>query len=160
MKRRLTVRVLLLDPKDRLLLMKGRLRGNPPDSGVWFTVGGGAEPGEDVAAAAAREIAEETGFTDVEIGPVVWRREGLWPQPDGERPYFDEHYLVARCQGGEPDRTGWLAHERELIDDIRWWTLAELRETPEPVFPPGLAALLPEVLAGRRPDPPRRIPWD
>lgn len=160
MRRRLTVRVLLLDPEDRLLLMKGRLPGNPPGSGVWFTVGGEAEPGESVAEAAAREIAEETGFTRVEIGPVIWRREGVLPLGEGEPVLFDEHYIVARGPAAEPTRHGWLDHEHALIDDIRWWTLVELQATTEPVFPPGLAALLPDVFAGRFPDPPRRIPWD
>jgi 8-oxo-dGTP pyrophosphatase MutT (NUDIX family) len=160
MRRRLTVRVLLLDPADRLLLMKGRLPGNPPGSAWWYTVGGGAEPGEGVVEAALREIGEETGFTEIELGPVVWRREGIWTLVDGERIRADERYLVARCPGGEPSREGWLDYERELNEDLRWWTLAELAATTEPVFPPDLAELLPDVLAGLYPDPPRRLPWD
>ena len=41
-----TARVLLLDREDRILLLKGRLPGNPLAEGSWFTVGGGLEPGE------------------------------------------------------------------------------------------------------------------
>ncbi|ULA61911.1 MAG: ADP-ribose pyrophosphatase [Nitrospira sp.] len=37
-------------------------RANPPDAGKWGFPGGKIEPGESVQAAAAREIAEETGI--------------------------------------------------------------------------------------------------
>jgi len=158
LRRRLTARVLLLDPQDRLLLMNGSLPVGPRGRPAWFTVGGGAEPGETVEEAAAREIVEETGFLDFELGPVVWRREGALPLL-GETVWMDEHYLLARTPGGDPVRHGWQADERALIDDIRWWTLAELSATDEPVFPPGLADLLPDILAGKLPDPPRVIAW-
>lgn len=159
MRRRLTARVLLFDPQGRLLLMKGRLPSAPEGPGAWFTVGGGVAPGETLQEAAAREIGEETGFTTFEPGPVVWRREGVLPLEGGEPVFFDEHYILARCQGGDPARHGWDAAERVLIDDIRWWTLAELIATDEPVFPPGLAELLPDILAGRLPQTPRQIAW-
>jgi 8-oxo-dGTP pyrophosphatase MutT (NUDIX family) len=159
MRDRLTARVLLLDPADRILLMKGRLPSAPDALGHWFTVGGGAEPGETVLEAAAREIREETGFTDFELGPVVWRREGPLALSNGEMVLFKEHYIVARCAGGEPSRDGWDALERRLVDDIRWWTLAELVATTETVHPIGLAERLPDVLAGRFPAAPLVIDW-
>jgi 8-oxo-dGTP pyrophosphatase MutT (NUDIX family) len=159
MRRRLTARVLLFDPRDRLLLMKGRLPSAPDAPGAWFTVGGAAEPGETLQAAAEREIVEETGFTTFEIGPVVWRREGMLRLAGGEPVVFDEHYFLARCAGGDPVRHGWQADEQALIDDIRWWTHAELAATEEPVFPPGLAALLAPILAGRLPETPLTIRW-
>jgi 8-oxo-dGTP pyrophosphatase MutT (NUDIX family) len=158
MRRRLTARVLLLDPDGRLLLMKGRLPSAPDGPGAWFTVGGGAAPGETVREAAAREIVEETGFRDFELGPVVWRREGALPLA-GETVWMDEHYLVARCPGGDPVRHGWQADEHDLIDDIAWWTHAELSATDERVFPPDLAALLTDILAGRLPPAPLSIRW-
>jgi len=159
MRERLAARVLLFDPDGRILLMKGRLPSGPSLPAAWFTVGGGAEPGESVLEAAAREIREETGFTDAELGPVVWRREGPHHLASGERVLFKEHYVVARCAGGEPSRAGWDEVERALVDDIRWWALADLRACEEMVHPIGLADLLPDILAGRYPSEPREIDW-
>jgi len=152
-----TARVLLLDRDDRILLLKGRLPGAPAGPGSWFTVGGGLEPGETFVQAAAREIREETGITDAVLGPVVWVREGVLHIPEPR--LFRESYILARCEGGEPSRDGWDALERELIDDVRWWTLVELALTTDAVFPPGLARLLPDIIAGRLPAEPIRIPW-
>lgn len=153
-----TARVLLLDRSDRILLLRGRLPGRPEGPSSWFTVGGGLEPGETHHEAAAREILEETGIVTFELGPVVWVREGVLHIPDPT--YFQEQYILARCDGAAPDRGGWTELERDLIDDIRWWTLAELAVTEDRVFPPGLADLLPPVLAGELPDEPRLIPWE
>jgi len=75
MRERLTARVVLLDPQDRVLLLKGRLPSQPQGPSFWFTVGGGLEDGESLAEAALRETLEETGLADVARGPVVWRDE-------------------------------------------------------------------------------------
>ena len=64
-----TARVLLLDPDDRILLMKGRLPSNPDAPGVWFTIGGGIEPGEslyEAAAALCEQLDQE----------IPWMHEG------------------------------------------------------------------------------------
>jgi 8-oxo-dGTP pyrophosphatase MutT (NUDIX family) len=147
----------LLDRQDRILLMKGRLPSTPDAPGAWFTIGGGIEPGEDVRQAAAREIVEETGFTDAVLGPQVWYGEIVLSDRDGRPLLFKDHYLLARCAGGEISRLGWQALEREFIDDVRWWTLAELAACAEPVYPVGLAGLLAELLSGPLPKTPRTL---
>ncbi|HZK98683.1 MAG TPA: NUDIX domain-containing protein [Caulobacteraceae bacterium] len=150
MRERLTVRVLLLDPAGRILLMKGRLPSDPAAPGAWFTLGGGVEPGETPPQAAAREIAEETGFTGVEIGSVIGRGEQIHHDRKGREILVRETFLLARCPGGEPSRAGWQPLEHEFVDDIRWWTLADLAACEEPVFPADLANMLAEAIQNTR----------
>lgn len=147
MRERPTARVLLLDADNRILLMKGRLPGAPAAQAVWFTLGGGMEPGETPGQTAAREVREETGFDDVTIGEVLFRAEWIHHRSGGEPLLFKETFLLGRCGGGEPSRAGWLAHEQSLVDDMRWWTLAALAACDEPVAPPDLVARLSELLA-------------
>lgn len=54
---RLAARVILLDPGDRVLLM----RYDSPDGSHWSTPGGGLDEGGDYRAAALRELAGEQG---------------------------------------------------------------------------------------------------
>jgi 8-oxo-dGTP diphosphatase len=141
-----TARVLLLDPDDRILLMKGRLPSNPDAPGAWFTIGGGIEPGESLYAAAAREVIEETGFTDAVLGEVAWCSELTWLDRK-QRPILSKDtFILARSSGGPVARHGWQALEHEFVDDMRWWTLEELEATDESVFPPDLVERLRAVL--------------
>jgi 8-oxo-dGTP diphosphatase len=157
-RQRPTARVLLLDPADRILLMKGRLPSDPAAPGAWFTIGGGVEPGETVLQAAAREIVEETGLADARLGPIVWRGEQILRDRQQRPVRFIEHYVLARTAGGALSRAGWQALEREFVDDMRWWTRDDLAACPEPVFPRGLAARLVDLIAGRLPASPVILP--
>src|SRR6185437_5041637 len=65
-------RVIVLDPEDRVLLF--RYDDGPPNGRHWSTPGGGLNDGEDYPEGARRELAEETGWTDVPIGSEVYER--------------------------------------------------------------------------------------
>ena len=131
-----TARVLLFDPDDRILLMKGRLPSNPDAPGVWFTIGGGIEPGESLYEAAAREVIEETGFTDVVLGEIAWRGEVMLPDRKQRPVLFKDTFILARCAGGRVSRDGWQALEREFVDDMRWWTAGRAgSDSTESVLP-------------------------
>ncbi|MBP9232183.1 MAG: NUDIX domain-containing protein, partial [Phenylobacterium sp.] len=149
-------RVLLFDPQGRLLLVRGRAT---PDAELsfWFTVGGGVDPGETLEAGALREVAEETGFTAVELGPVVWERASVFTLADGETVILKESYFVARCPGGDPSRAAWEPHEVVLMDDIRWWEIEEIAAAEEMIYPERLRELLPDIVAGRLPATPLEI---
>lgn len=141
---RTVARVVLLDPQDRILLMHGF---EPEDPGTtwWFTPGGGLEGDENHEEAARRELVEETGITDVELGPVLWKRRCSFPF-DGRRWEQDEWYFLARTERTATDLGGLTDLERRSITGLRWWTSAELRATRETVYPTKLAELLRRLL--------------
>ena len=59
--RRKAVRIVLLDLAGSVLTLSTRDASNPEFPMTWELPGGGIEPGESVAAAAVREVFEETG---------------------------------------------------------------------------------------------------
>ncbi len=66
-------RVILLDARDRVLLLHG-CDADQRERTWWFTVGGGIDAGESALDAAVREVLEETGLLDRRGGP---RRPGV-----------------------------------------------------------------------------------
>ncbi|GHG55395.1 NUDIX hydrolase [Streptomyces griseocarneus] len=143
---RRAARVILLDPDDRVLLIHGH---EPDDPSVtwWFTPGGGLEGDESWEEAAHREVAEETGITEIELGPVLWLRTCSFPFA-GRRWDQDERYFLARTRRREPDlwTGGRTELERRSTSGLRWWTCEELLAAHETVYPNRLAELLRTLL--------------
>lgn len=142
---RKVARVVLLDPQDRILLMHG-YEPDDPASTWWFTPGGGLEAGESREQAARRELAEETGITEVELGPVLWRRICSFPFA-GRRWDQDEWYFLGRTRHTLARPAGLTELEQRSVTGSRWWTCDELAATRETVYPTRLAALLRTLLA-------------
>ncbi|MEV0488959.1 NUDIX hydrolase [Streptomyces atratus] len=153
---RKVARVILLDPDDRILLMHGHEPDNP-DITWWFTPGGGLEGDETREEAALRELAEETGITDVELGPVLWQRVCSFPF-DGRRWDQDEWYYLARTSQADTDLRGLTGLEQRSVSGLRWWTSAELSAARETVYPTRLAGLLRTLLDEGPPRTPLVLP--
>ena len=137
---RRAARVILLDPDDRVLLM--RYDQEPPNGRHWATPGGGVDEGEDFPAAALRELAEETGWTDIVLLSEALRRRFDMDYA-GQLVRQDERLYLARTDRPQRAIQGVGAmHAADGIAAWRWWTLAELEATDEQVWPPGLAALI------------------
>ena len=112
------------DHHGRLLLVK---RANPPARGRWSLPGGRVEKGETIAAAAARELREETGLvaTVGEVAGVV------------ERVGEGHHYVIvdfwAELADGEVPVAGGDAADARLV---------EPDQLPGYALSPGLAGFL------------------
>jgi 8-oxo-dGTP diphosphatase len=138
------VRALILDPADRVLLVRFDFRGRT----VWACPGGGIEDGEPIEAAIRRELDEEVGLTSFELGPCVWTREHVIPLFDGRWDGQRERFYVVRCEAFEAQprfTTQELAAEG--IMELRWWTAAELAAARTTFAPRRLPELLAELLA-------------
>jgi ADP-ribose pyrophosphatase YjhB (NUDIX family) len=147
---RRSARLLIVDPADRLLLFRYHDARHPP---FWATPGGQLLAGEAYEQAAARELAEETGFA-APIGPLVRTREEVFAAGDHAPARWLERYYVVWAPGGTPDRRGWTAEERRTIRAARWWSLAALRGAEEPVLPAWLPDALASLIADRAGRPP------
>jgi 8-oxo-dGTP pyrophosphatase MutT (NUDIX family) len=135
-------RVLVLDSQDRVLLLQG-FDPAVPHYRFWFTIGGGAEPGESLAQAAARELREESGIRaePAALGPPVWRRTAEFSY-DGQRYRQDEEYYLLRTGAVQVTMDGLEEAERATVTACRWWAIGELVSSGEPFFPPELPAIL------------------
>lgn len=148
-----SVQVLLFDEGDRVLL----LQSADPDSSstLWRPVGGGIEAGETVQDAARREVAEETGLPDLELGPELWHRRHLYTWL-GKRWDSRERWFLARVDHFAPTEAGMTEQEARHHLEHRWWTYDALATTTERFTPHDL----PERVANLLTDGPPAIPLD
>ena len=138
-----TVKLLLVDEHDRLLLIRSRDRVSGEE--CWYPVGGGIEQGETAQQAAVREAEEETGLADLPAGAPVWVRDHTYSY-DGREVDVHEEWLLHRVEHFEPAPSALSAYESATIRGFRWWRAEELAATTDTVFPPRLGDRLAGLL--------------
>jgi 8-oxo-dGTP diphosphatase len=151
---RTAVRALLLDPADRVLLVRFDFPGGEVR---WALPGGGVEPGETFAEALHRELIEEVGLHHPEIGPLLWVRTHIIPIIGGRFDGQRDHIHLVRTGAFEPrPLLTWEQLNAEFVFDMRWWTLDEICAADVQFVP----AVLPAVLAALLADGPPAEPLD
>jgi 8-oxo-dGTP diphosphatase len=150
---RQAARAVVLDPTDRILLVRFQF----PTRTVWATPGGGVDAGETHEQAIVRELAEEAGLEEVELGPWIWTRTHVFPFESGRWDGQQERYVLVRTPAFEPaPRFTPDQLAAEFVTAVRWWTQAELAAAEE-LFAP---RRLPELVAALLRDGPPGEPVD
>ncbi len=109
------VHVLVFDHEGRLLLQK-RSMNKDVAPGRWDTsVGGHVGAGEELILSARREMEEELGITAAEL-------QFLYSYMHSN-PYETELVTSYHCT-----YSGRISFDREEIDEVRFWSLEEIRE--------------------------------
>lgn len=145
MKQRPSARILVMNSDNRLLLFQfafenGPLAGNK----YWATPGGGTENGGSFKEAVQRELLEETGI-GVDVGNEVGQRTAAFQVPSGEYVEADERYFFVRTQCDSISEENQTPLERKYMIKYHWWSLDELHNTSEKIYPEQLFELLEKV---------------
>ncbi|MET7682623.1 NUDIX domain-containing protein [Streptomyces sp. NPDC005423] len=142
---RRAARVAVLDPAGSVFLFR---YDNDEVGAHWALPGGGIEGAETPRQGALRELAEETGWTDLRPGPLLCTWEHDFTRFDIPV-HQHEHIYVAHGPHREPTGPLAAAHAEDGILDWRWWPRTELATTTEAVWPPELARYLDELEEGK-----------
>jgi 8-oxo-dGTP pyrophosphatase MutT (NUDIX family) len=146
-------RVLLFDDANRLLLFRIAPEATRARRPIWFPPGGGLNEGETHIEAARREIWEETGLKDVEVGACIWYRSHRF-EFQGQYIEQQERYFVARCAPFSVVTDNMEEYEFAFMAEHRWWSADEIVRSDEWFVPRALARHLPNIVAGKLPPEP------
>jgi 8-oxo-dGTP diphosphatase len=135
---RRSARVLLFDPSGDVLLIRFRAETGGKTVRFWVTPGGEIEAGEEPEEAAARELYEELGLRLPLIGPVHEESGGEYVHL-GERVRNEDVFFATVCERSAPKLSGVTADEVRLMQEARWWSVGQLAETMETIYPERLA---------------------
>ncbi len=132
-------RILLVDRTGRVLLF--RFVAGDDRAPFWCTPGGAVDPGESYAAAARRELIEETGI-DADPGREIAQRTVDFLTIERVEVTADERWFRVNVDAVEIDATGHTELERRVMTTWRWFAQDELAGWPETIYPEDLLAML------------------
>ena len=150
MAERIAVRAVLLTAGDLILLM--RIQEPVTGNLFWITPGGAIEEDETAEEGLRRELVEETGLRDFQVGPLLWTREHRFTWDSREYHQKESYYLV-RTDHFEPTMDELAAPgEWSAFRGFAWWSLQGIRESDDVFAPRRLAELLGQLIDSGPPE--------
>jgi TDG/mug DNA glycosylase family protein len=142
------VRALIRDPDGRVLLAR-----IDDDYEVWWTLpGGGTLEGETDEEALRRELSEECGLTQFELGPLLWRRR-QWEVSLADWGAQDERVYLVEAGAFDPAPVFTVEQlAAEGVGELRWFERDALGRLP--TSPVSLAQFVAELDADGAPHEP------
>lgn len=162
-KARTSVRIILLNHSNEILLLKADDPTTTTLSGhyngpFWFCLGGKIEEGESAEQAALREIQEESGLerNAIKLGAIVW-----WGEFDlilsGILTRQKQVFMLAHTNDCNVSLNNLTNEEKNVIVDIKWFSLNDVKNSKEIIYPLDLAQYLEPILRGKIPKQPLEI---
>jgi 8-oxo-dGTP pyrophosphatase MutT (NUDIX family) len=141
-RQRTAVRVLLVNDQGAVLLFRG-FDPAKPQTRYWFTPGGGIDPGEPPAEAAARELYEETGLAlaAADLGDPVHHDVTTYSF-DGVLYRQEQDFYLVKVSNWRVDTSGFDEIETATVDSHHWWSMKELAVAQEAYYPEDLLDVL------------------
>ncbi|GGL32243.1 NUDIX domain-containing protein [Planomonospora parontospora] len=148
---RRSVRAIILDEEDRILLCRFVIPKPAGTIVVWAAPGGGVEPGETALAALRRELREEVGLAVDADPPHVWRQEVVEPgHAVGYDGVVNDHFLIRTASFDPRGAMSDAELAAENLTGFRWWRLPEIADYrgPDLFSPRDLATPLAALITG------------
>ena len=158
-----SVRILLINSQNKIALIsaddpKLRSADGSYKGRFWFLPGGKIESEETRIDAVYRELQEETGLqrSDLEMGPLVW--QGTVNLLKNDKPLAIRQFFFAVYTKAENLKFSQLDNwETSHLKNIRWFSLDEIKNSQETIYPIGLSEVLPDILEKKFPQQPIEI---